>query len=174
MEFQQIYLLLLNTFGDEVILEKIENSTPQGIKVNKDKIFDVCRECNINSNLYFDSLSCLTGIDNGPEEGTMEVVYNLYSIPYGHQLMLKVEVSRDLNKDNYPTVPSVTNIWQTADWHEREVFDLFGLKFDNHPDLRRILMPEDWEGHPLRKDYEDMDKYHGVKVPYDDRENPAV
>ncbi|NMM49622.1 NADH-quinone oxidoreductase subunit C [Marinigracilibium pacificum] len=174
MDFHQIYLLLLNKFGEEVILEKVENSTPEGLVIHKDHIFDVCRECYINSELYFDSLSCLTGIDNGPDAGTMEVIYNLYSIPFGRQLMLKAVLKRNSEGESMPSLSSVSKIWKTADWHEREVFDLYGIHFNDHEDLRRILMPEDWEGHPLRKDYQNLETYHGVKVPYDDRENPAV
>jgi len=100
--------------------------------------------------LAFDFLSSVTGVDrlNLPESHPrFEVVYHLYSLGHKWRLRLKVRV------DEGEAVPSVTSIWETATWHEREVFDLFGVTFSNHPDLRRILMPEDWQGHPLRKDY---------------------
>ena len=119
--------------------------------------------------MYFDSLSCVTGIDNGPEKNTMEVVHNLYSIPYNHHLMLRVELDRE-----NPGVESLSSIWKTADWHERETFDLFGIHFANHPDLRRILLPNDWEGYPLRKDYQEQEKYHGMTVVYDRDEKAEI
>jgi NADH-quinone oxidoreductase subunit C len=106
-------------------------------------------------------LSCVTGIDNGTDAGTMEVVYNLYSIPYNHHLMIRVVLPRQK-----PEIESVSSIWKTADWHEREIFDMYGIHFLNHPDLRRILMPADWEGHPLRKDYKHQEYYRDIKVEY--------
>jgi NADH-quinone oxidoreductase subunit C len=106
-------------------------------------------------------LSCVTGIDNGPETNTMEVAYNLYSIPFNNHLMIKATLPRD-----NPQVETVSTIWKTADWHEREAFDLFGIIFLNHPDLRRILLPADWEGHPLRKDYRHQEYYRNIKVEY--------
>ena len=110
---------------------------------------------------YFDSLSCVTAIDLGPEAGQMEVIYTLYSIPNHLTLHLRVILDR-----SSPTISSVSSIWRTADWHEREAFDLLGIQFSGHPDLRRILLPEDWEGHPLRKDYVEQSKYHGIQVKY--------
>ena len=77
----------------------------------------------------------------------MEVIYNLYSIPFDLHLMVKIKFDRET-----PLVPTVSDIWKTANWHEREIFDLLGIRFEGHPDLRRILLPSDWEGHPLRKD----------------------
>ena len=106
-------------------------------------------------------LSCVTAIDNGPEAKTMEVVYNLYSVPFNHHLAFKVTLPRE-----NPEVDTVSHIWKTADWHEREAFDMFGIKFTNHPDLRRILMPADWEGHPLRKDYKQQEYYRDIKLDY--------
>ena len=110
---------------------------------------------------YFDMLSCITGIDNGVQMATMEVVYNLYSIPFNHHLMIKVTLPRD-----YGEVDTVSHIWRTANWHEREIFDMYGVNFRNHPDLRRILMPADWEGHPLKKDYNHQEYYRDIKVAY--------
>ncbi len=91
-------------------------------------------------------LSCITGLDNGPEAGTMEVIYNLYSIPHNIGIMLKTVLSR-----TEPVADSLCSLWKTADWMEREVFDMYGITFRNHPDLRRILLPADWEGYRCAK-----------------------
>jgi NADH-quinone oxidoreductase subunit C len=126
-----------------------------------EQILPVCEFLWKNPATYFDSLSCLTAIDQGPEAGKMEVIYTLYSIPNHLTLHLRVILDRST-----PTISSVSSIWRTADWHEREAFDLLGIQFSGHPDLRRILLPEDWEGHPLRKDYVEQSKYHGIQVKY--------
>lgn len=126
-----------------------------------EQILLVCEFLWKNPATYFDSLSCLTAIDQGPEAGKMEVIYTLYSIPNHLTIHLRVVLDRTL-----PSVSSVSSIWRTADWHEREAFDLLGVQFSGHPDLRRILLPEDWEGHPLRKDYVEQSKYHGIQVKY--------
>ena len=98
--------------------------------------------------LGFSFLADITTVDRFPVEPRFEVNYHLLSLERRERLRLKVRVG-----GNDPTVPSVTPVWPTANWHERENFDLFGIRFEGHPDLRRILMPDDWEGHPLRKDY---------------------
>jgi NADH-quinone oxidoreductase subunit C len=89
-------------------------------------------------------------------------VYHLNSIPYEHTLVLRVFVKRDGSS----AVPTVSGIWRTADWHERESYDLVGVRFEGHPDMRRILLPNDWEGHPLRQDYDVQKTYHGIEVKY--------
>ena len=98
-------------------------------------------------------------------EPHMQLVYHLFSMQHKHSLVLKVMLPRwrDDVEGQIPAAPSVSGIWSTADWHEREVFDLLGVKFTDHPNLRRILCPEDWEGHPLRKDYEMPMEYHGIR-----------
>jgi NADH-quinone oxidoreductase subunit C len=95
----------------------------------------------------------------------MEVVYHLWSVTNKTSLVLKVMLPRwrDGKEGELPEIPSVAGIWRTADWHEREVYDLSGVRFVDHPDLRRILCPEDWVGHPLRKDYEMPLEYHGIR-----------
>ncbi|MEY2792155.1 MAG: hypothetical protein RJA76_147 [Bacteroidota bacterium] len=115
---------------------------------------------------YFDQLSCLTAIDNGPEKGSIDLIYTLYSIPYHQTLHLKVILQRNEQGQDLPIIDSISSIWKTADWHEREVYDLVGVAFAGHPDLRRILLPEDWEGHPLRKDYIQQEIYHGIQVKF--------
>jgi NADH-quinone oxidoreductase subunit C len=95
----------------------------------------------------------------------MEVVYHLSSITKKHSMVVKVKIPRwkDDVEGQCPEVPSVTSVWRTADWHEREVYDLSGIWFTGHPDLTRILCPEDWVGYPLRKDYEMPLEYHGIR-----------
>jgi NADH-quinone oxidoreductase subunit C len=96
----------------------------------------------------FIRLSTVTAVDRYPAEPRFEVVYHLHSIEGGQRLRLKCRLG-----GGNPEIESVTSVWRSADWYEREVFDLFGIAFLNHPDLRRIMLPDDWEGHPLRKDY---------------------
>ncbi|MEK6646963.1 MAG: NADH-quinone oxidoreductase subunit C [Candidatus Firestonebacteria bacterium] len=115
------------------------------IQVNADEILPICEFLKTNEELCFDSLMCLSGVDL---KDYMKVVYHLYSYKHNHKLTINVV----LNHDN-SVVNSVSRIWKTANWHEREVYDLLGIKFEGHPDLRRILLPQDWVGHPLRKDY---------------------
>jgi NADH-quinone oxidoreductase subunit C len=138
-----------------------ENSTPKALRIHEGDLVPICLELYRNKDTYFDQLSCITGIDNGQAIGTMEIAYNLYSIPYNHHLMLKVTLEREKL-----FIDSVESIWKTANWHEREIFDLFGIVFRNHTDLRRILLPADWEGYPLRKDYQQQQYYKNIKVEY--------
>ncbi len=114
-----------------------------------------------NEALAFDWLRCLSGVDYVAEE-QLCVVYDLYSTRHRHDLAVKVYVDRA-----DPRVPSVMDLWPAADWHEREAFDMFGLVFEGHTDLRRILLPEDWQGHPLRKDYDFPREYHGIPGSYE-------
>jgi len=158
LDFLQLVELLKEVASEIQVDEK---SSPKAIIVPSTDIKKVCKELYQNSSTYFDMLSCLTGIDNGTAAGTMEVVYNLYSIPFNHHLMIKVILPRE-----NPEVDSISSIWRGADWYEREAFDMYGIKFIGHPDLRRILMPADWEGFPLRKDYKHQEYYRDVKVEY--------
>ncbi len=106
--------------------------------------------------LAFDWLANLSGIDYAADN-TMVVVYNLWSTRHDHSIAVKVFTSRET-----PAVASVIDLWPAADWHEREAFDLLGIDFPGHPDLSRILLSDDWEGHPLRKDYVFPRSYHGI------------
>jgi NADH-quinone oxidoreductase subunit C len=137
----------------------VANSFPETILTSK--LLEVATELFSNPATYVDQLSCVTGIDNGPDAKTMELIYHLYSIPFNRSLALKVILPRD-----NPRVPSLSSVWKSANWLERETFDMYGIIFENHPDLRRILMPADWEGFPLRKDYKEQETYRNVQVKY--------
>lgn len=131
------------------------------VSIRKEDIVRVCHFLKEDPDLQYNFLSDLCVVDRLGQEPRFEVVYNLYSIPYAQRVRLKVKVSEGEEVD------TVTGVWGTANWHEREVFDMFGVRFRGHPDLRRILMPDDWEGHPLRKDYpvQDMPKWWEVGRP---------
>lgn len=159
MEFEEIKNEITRLFGESAVISVDENASPKALVIKPEIIRDVCEILCDREGLYFDMLSCLTAIDNGPEAETMEVVYNLYSIPLEHSLMLKVILPRDK-----PEIESICRVYMAAEWHEREAYDLFGIQFKNHPDLRRILMPADWEGHPMRKDYVEPEEYRGMKT----------
>lgn len=146
-----------------ISLEPIPHSTPAGFIIPSANIHAVCELLHSHPSCYFDHLACLSGVDDGVEANTMEVVYTLYSIPHDVHLSLKVVLNRA-----YPEVASVCDIWRGANWHEREAYDLFGIQFSNHPDLRRILLPADWVGFPMRKDYEEDTAYHGMTIKHPD------
>lgn len=154
---------LQSKFGVENI-QPMEGGLQQTIILPKDILVDVCRYLRDDSKYYFDFLSNITAVDYFPEN-RFAVVYNLASLPFQRQLTLRVELTMEnRDKNNLPEVPSVSSVWRTADWHEREAFDLMGIFFSGHPDLRRILLPDDWQGFPLRKDYEDPESYHGIPI----------
>lgn len=172
MTFDEIVTLLSDQFGSEIILETSPASVQPSISVPAESIAQVSRFLFEHPSLYFDFLACITAIDNGSVVNTLEVIYHLTSIPYGHNLVLRVTTARNNTDEPLPSIPSVSTIWKTADWHEREAYDLVGIRFEGHPDLRRILLPADWEGHPLRKDYTVQEVYHGIRVNYEDRDQP--
>lgn len=165
MNTKDIQQRLIHEFKTDSIIIVNEKTSQPILQIPSELLLDLCIFLQKDEHLYFDFLSCLTGIDNGPERGTMEIIYHLTSIPYQTTVILKVIIPRkDIN--NLPSVSSVSSVWQTANWHERETFDLLGIHFKNHPDLRRILLPNDWNGYPLRSDYQEQTSYHGIKVKY--------
>ena len=151
-------IVFINTQFPDLALEADKDGI---VEVKPEVLLEVCQYLHEAKDLYFDQLACITGIDNRTADSSFEVVYNLYSIPCEHSIIIKVK----LEEEN-PKVYSLVPIWKAADWLEREVFDMYGIHFDNHPDLRRILMPANWEGYPLRKDYKTQEYYHGIKVDY--------
>jgi len=130
--------------------------------VDPAKIVEVCRH--FKHEEQFNRLSAVTAVDWHPAEPRFEVVYHLHSTSANKRLRLKCRLASVKDGAN-PEIESVYSIWRSADWFEREVFDMFGIRFANHPNLQRILMPLDWEGHPLRKDY----PVHGYKYSYPDQ-----
>jgi len=162
--FNKIKDLLLQKFGPEVIAGEQIVGLQHALLIDKERIAEVCLELRDNEKTYFDFLSCLTGVDHGVEDNKFSVVYHLASIPFKSQLTLKVFVEHDRSSEVLPSFPTVSHIWKTAEWHEREAFDLTGIYFEGHPDLRRILLPDDWEGYPLRKDYVAAEEYKGIKI----------
>jgi len=165
MSFEEIKSLLVSKFGADVIVGEETGGLQPALLIRPDLIAHVCLELRDNPNTYFDFLSCITGVDYGVEAHRFGVVYHLASIPYKTQLTLKI--SRENNRDeaDLPSFPSITSVYRAADWHEREQFDMLGIFFEGHPDLRRLLLPDDWEGYPLRKDYTTVDKYYkGIQI----------
>ena len=116
------------------------------LEIAPPKIVSVCGFLKYDQS--FVRLSTVTGVDRYPAEPRFEVVYHLLSIPHKERVRLKVRLD-----GSGPAIESVTSVWPSANFYEREVFDLFGVRFTGHPNLQRIMMPDDWEGHPLRKDY---------------------
>lgn len=161
-------------FGESITGANFEAIDPW-IEVSPDGLVDLCKYLRDQPDLRFNLLNCVTVVDYcepDPKKAAkvswrphLEVVYHLWSLPNKTSLVLKVMLPRWKNDQvgELPECPSVSGVWSTADWHEREVYDLSGVHFTGHPNLRRILCPEDWEGHPLRKDYEMPEEYHGIR-----------
>ncbi len=158
---EEIFQILKNKFQDSVLEFKTDQPTEPIIIVQALEIDKICSFLSSEDELQFNSLVNLSGVDE-IKENKLSVYYHLESTIHRHKILLKISTSREK-----PEVPSVVEVWQGANWHEREAYDMFGIIFLNHPDLRRILMPYDWEaGYPLRKDYENPEYYQGMKVPY--------
>ncbi|HUB08227.1 MAG TPA: NADH-quinone oxidoreductase subunit C [Myxococcales bacterium] len=124
--------------------------------VKADRLLEVCRFLKAEPTLAFDFLEDVTATDH-LKENQIKVVYHLFSYAHRHGVVIKVELDRAA-----PKVASLEPLWKTADWLEREVYDLFGVTFEGHPDMRRIMMPDDWVGHPLRKDYQEAGGYEDI------------
>ena len=142
----------------EQLKEKIRSLNPEvsvaegkqfiEVTVQPEQLADFARQLKEDKDTRFDYLINLTGVD---WTDRFSVVYHLTSSQFGHTLVIKVNIT---DRD-YPSIDTVSNLWRTAEYHEREVYDLFGIKFNNHPDMRRLFLDDDWVGYPLRKDYSD-------------------
>lgn len=154
-----IYEKLKADLGEEAVPEfhpASDKNRDAWISVAPFEIERIAETLKTARDLSFDYLECITGVDY-PDLKKIVVVYHVYSYTQRHRIVLKAFLDRD-----DPAMPSVVNVWSTANWQERECYDLLGVLFEGHPDLRRLLMPDDWEGHPLRKDYEEKEEYHGI------------
>lgn len=127
------------------------------LEIEPARLLDVAALLKGDGRLDFNQLMSLSGVDLG--EGKLASVIHLFGLAHRHKIALRCTVSREA-----PELPSVAAYWPTADWHEREAYDLVGLVYEGHPDLRRILCPDDWEGHPLRKDYVAPKTYNGMPL----------
>ncbi|WP_353133347.1 NADH-quinone oxidoreductase subunit C [Pseudopedobacter sp.] len=166
MTFEEIKQIIIEKVGSDAIFGEETTGLQPALIINPDKMIEVCLELRDNENTWFDFLACLSGIDYGIEEKKFGVVYHLSSIIKKHQIVLKVVQENDRSEQNLPVFKSVSSVWRTADWHEREAFDLVGIFFEGHPDLRRILLPDDWQGYPLRKDYKNAETYKNIKIDF--------
>jgi len=161
---EEICKLLKDKFGEAVVNAVVEGAHPYA-RVTADRWPEVAAFLRDDHRLRLNVLRCITSLDLLADK-KLACVYDLYSVPTDrptelktrtHQFAVRVETDR-----GNPVIPSVAHIWPAAEWHEREAYDLMGIVFSDHPDLRRILCPEDWVGHPLRKDYEFPLEYHGI------------
>ena len=164
MKTEAIKKLLTDKFGDAVVAGEELAGLQPALLIDPSRIVEVCLELRDNPATYFDFLSCLSGVDYGLDEGRFGVVYHLASIPYKTQLTLKISCLHGRENSDLPHFKSVSSVYRTADWHEREAYELTGIFFEGHPDLRRLLLPDDWEGYPLRKDYKTAEYYKGIKI----------
>src|SRR4030066_481854 len=146
MDNNSILEKIKNKFADAIV-ETVEFRGELTVVIKKEKLVEICKFLRDDSDLKFDHLADVSGVDFLERLPSFDISYHMYSIPKNHRLRIKIKVNEN------EAIPTVTPVWSTANWHEREIFDMFGLKFDGHPDLRRILMADDWVGHPLRKDY---------------------
>ena len=172
---QEIFELLKNKFSEAILSQNAKAQFEFTIDIQASQIYDIGIFLRDDPDLLFDNLILLSGVDdaNGTKNtlpdgsfeysgGTLSVYYHIESVSLKHKLVLRVSVPRE-----NPEIESITFVWNHANWEEREAYDMIGIKFLNHPDLQRILMPYDWEaGYPLRKDYKNPEFYRGMKVPY--------
>jgi NADH-quinone oxidoreductase subunit C len=150
------------------VYEKIKEKFPEGVSsivecpgdaycvVKAEALLAIAAHLKSDSELQFDLLACVCGTD---DRKNLWSVYHFYSTPKNQKAVLKVQLDR-----SNPSVPSLVPLYKAADWHERETYDMYGIRYEDHPDLRRILLPEDWPGHPMLKDYEFPDEYQGIPL----------
>ncbi len=175
MTVAEIAELLEQQFGSAITGTHLTALDPS-VTVDPAKLVEVCKFLRDDPRLKFELLNDITGVDylepdakKAPKFGFdphLEVLYHLSSFTYpGRRFTMKLTLPRWKHDKpgELPELPSVASVWRTADWHEREIYDLVGIRFTNHPDLRRILLADDWIGHPLRKDFEYPLEYHGIR-----------
>jgi NADH-quinone oxidoreductase subunit C len=175
MTAAEIIPILEDKFAARIKAKNLEAIDPF-IVVEPVDLLPVCQFLRDDPRLKFEMLNCISGVDyleldpkKAPKAGFephLEVVYHLQSFTHKHRFVVKVLLPRWQGNQpgDIPEVPSVTSLWGAADWHERETYDLAGVRFIGHPDLCRILLADDWVGHPLRKDFEFPLEYHGIRA----------
>lgn len=155
MEALSIYNRAKEKFGDH-ILEIADKKPDPWMVVEPAALVEICQYLKSDPETAFECLSNESGVDY---KDRIEVVYHLFSYKHRHQAVLKVKLPRE-----NPSVATLENVWKSANWMEREIYDLLGVNFEGHSDQRRLLMPEDWIGHPLRKDFVEPLEYHGIST----------
>ena len=155
MTQEEVCTQLKAQFG-EAVTGLSETKGDKFVVVKGDRIVDVCRFLKDTTGLEFDYCQDISAVD-WPARKVIEVVFHLFSFVHRHGLVLKVETNRE-----DPSIATMEGVWKAASWLEREVYDLFGVTFVGHSDMRRILLPDDWVGYPLRKDYQEAGGYHGI------------
>ncbi|MCU0690213.1 MAG: NADH-quinone oxidoreductase subunit C, partial [Polyangiaceae bacterium] len=181
MDPKGIFEALVSKFGDDVVFgfnQAAVKGCDSHFFVNPERLPDVARYLRDAPHLACDYLECVSGVDypdapvatpppnvqgaeaqraDDAKKGTIHVVYHVFSYAEQHRAVVKVSLPREA-----PEMPTVSTVWSAANWQERECYDLLGVTFRGHPDLRRIMLPDDWVGHPLRKDYKEAPEYHGI------------
>jgi NADH-quinone oxidoreductase subunit C len=175
MIVQAIYERLSQPFAPYLVGMNVEALDPW-IEIKTEGLLEIARYLRDEPDLAFNYLHCITAVDYFEPDAKkaavagwqphLELIYHLSSMTHRHKLVLKTVLPRwkDDVAGQLPEAPSVSSVWSTTEWHEREVFDLMGVNFAGNADLRRILCPEDWVGHPLRKDYVMPEEYHGIRA----------
>jgi NADH-quinone oxidoreductase subunit C len=175
MIVQSIFDRLSQPFPSWMLGINVEALDPW-IEIKSEGLLDIAHYLRDEPDLAFDLLHCITAVDYFEPDAKkaaqvewqphLELIYHLSSMTHRHKLVLKTTLPRwrDNLEGQLPEAPSVSPVWRTAEWHEREVYDLMGVTFPGNSDLRRILCPEDWVGHPLRKDYVMPEEYHGIRA----------
>jgi NADH-quinone oxidoreductase subunit C len=152
---REILQLVTDRFGSAILAAFPEDSHPR-VHIGTEHWLEIAAFCKSEPSLKLDWLACASGVDY-IADGKFAMVFDLWSFSHKHHFAVKVFCPRESAE-----IPSVAGVWASANWHEREAFDLFGIRFTGHPDLRRILLSDDWEGFPLRKDYVFPSEYHGI------------
>jgi len=153
---QEIFEKLKGKFDAAVVELQSETCNPPFVVVSPGSIQEICRFLKEDPELLFGSVMCISGVDY---KDKFAVAYHLHSMEHGHKIGIKAFLPHD-----NPSIPTVDGVWKAAIYQERETYDLVGIVFEGSCDPNRILLPDDWEGHPLRKDYKYPEQYHGIKI----------
>lgn len=175
MDRQAILERIKNIIGEAELEWVDDQGGDPYLLVSKDKLLRLAIYLKGDPYLAFDTLVCLSGVHNMGDQDEVEVVYHLYSLRHRHQLTVKVRLDRPAFFPHfYLRVDSVSGIWSAAGWLEREAYDMLGIHFVGHKDFRRLLLPPDWEGHPLQKDYQESAAYRDISTTREEVEGIVV